>query len=41
MHRFAAIKKMKYAADNALQILKNSVRYVIVRGQVAQRQRFQ
>jgi len=35
MLRFAAIKKMKYAADNALRIFKNFVRYVIVCRQVA------
>src|SRR4051812_29168782 len=39
MLRFAAIKKMKYVPDNALGILKNSVRYVIVCRHVARRQR--
>jgi hypothetical protein len=32
-------QNMNYAADNVLGILKNSVRYVILRRQVAQKQR--
>src|SRR3954470_25052837 len=32
-------QKMKYAADNALRILKNSVRYVILRRHDAPKQR--
>jgi hypothetical protein len=36
---FRRYQKMKYAADNALRFLKNSVRYVILCRQVAQKQR--
>jgi hypothetical protein len=35
VHRFAAIKRMNYAADNALGNLKISAYYVILRRHVA------